>query len=210
MEIKYTTFKVDTKIYPDGEICGLIDKSGDFLQNNFYDIRVLSYNKSLTANFFLKFASKKKALINEMCEELEIRKELLKRKLKTLSDSELLKFLVIKVLLSKSKTVILDSIDVYLNYGDLKRLLKMIKSHIKEFDKTIIFKSNNIDNLIGLTDRYIIAEDGKIFYNGKDLKKIPVAPSTVEFTRLANKKGAKLNYYEDINDLLKAIYRDIK
>lgn len=210
MEVKYTNFKVDSDIYPKGKICGLIDRTGNFLYETFYDVKKIAYNANMPVFLYLSLGSKNKKLVEAMKNEFEIRKELLKRPLKHLSESELLKILIIKLMTNDSKTIILDHVDSILNSGDLKTIFKMIKNNLSEVDKTVIFVTNKIDNIVSFTDRYIIADNGSIIYNGNDLNTLPIETSCVAFTRAAKKRGANLDYYKDVNDLLKAVYRNLK
>lgn len=212
MEIKYTNFEIDPKIYGVGEIIGLYDPENNFIYENFYDERSVSYNPLVPVGLFLRFGKgiKDKKVIFDMLSEFEISKELQKRPLGKLSTSELIKVLIIKVALSPAKTIILDSIDTYLNSRDLNTVIKTLKNHLIEIQKSVIFTSNDIDNLLAVATQYVIIKDGKIAYNGKDFSKVGVETDISIFTKLANAKGAKLKNYKDESDLLKAIYRSIK
>jgi len=73
-----------------------------------------------------------------------------------------------------------------------------------------LFSTNKIDNAIEVCDRFIIASENRIIYDGKDIDKLPEKTSIASFVDGANSKGAKLSYYKEPNDLLKAIYRSVK
>lgn len=212
MEVNYTNFRLDDKIYNTNELSGIFDEDGTFIESNIYDVRTLTYNKNLTVNWFLKFGAKanKKKTVDEMLAEFEISKELLKRKLSTLSDSELLKILIIKVCISDAKTIILDSIDTYLNWKDLNVVLKKMRAHAKESGQNILFVTNKLDNMVNYVDKYIIIKNNQITYNNKDFSAMPELTETGIFAEMANKRGANLHKYKDPSDLLKAIYRSVK
>jgi len=212
MEINYTNFDLDAKIFGKNCLSGLIDLNGQYLYNNIYDIRKIQFNENMSVKLFLKFGANKKnkKIIFEMLSEFEINEEIQKRKMKTLSESELIKVLIIKVCTSEAKTIILNSIDSTLNWRDLNTVLKTLKNHIVEMGKNVIFTSNKIDNIILHCDKYIIIENETIIYNGNNVAELPVDPEINEFVKLANKKGAKLDFYKEPNDLLKAIYRSVK
>lgn len=212
MEINYTNFELNPKVFGTNCLSGLIDIDSQYLYNNVYDIRSLQYNENLTVTWFLKFGAnrKNKKIIFEMLSEFEISEELQKRKLKTLSESELTKVLIIKACISNAKTIILNYIDSILNWRDLNTVLKTIKNHLVEIEKNVIFSTNKIDNIILHSDKYIIVKNNEIIYNGNDITELPIDTEINEFVKLANKKGAKLDYYKEANDLLKAIYRSIK
>jgi ABC-type sugar transport system ATPase subunit len=212
MEIEYSNFSVNPKIYGTNEITGIFDPDGDFVYNNFYDIKKIQYNENMSVNMYLKFGinSNNKKTLAKMMSELEFNKSFMQKKLKVLSSSELIKVLVLKSCLSNSKVVFLENIDIYLTNKDLENLLRVIKGSLNEISKTVIFVSNKIDNIVKCTDRYVISENGKIKYNGKDLKELPLKTEIMDFVDLANNKKANVDYYKDINDLLKAIYRSVK
>ena len=209
MEIKYSNCTLDSKIYGSNEIIAFVDMEDKFLSNNISDLKNYTSHSKLPIGLFLKFGAsiKMRKLIFDMQSELEINAPLQNRRLDKLSMSELLKVLIIKICSSRAKVIILESLDTYFNYKDMIQIIKTIKNHIVEMNKTVILTMNKVDNLIQYADRYIVVEDGDIVYNGKDFTKIPIPTDIKSFTDLANKKGAKL---KEANDLLKAIYRSIK
>lgn len=206
--VNYSNFQLDESVYGKNELVTVLDKTGGFLYENIYDIEPPIYNKNFTVRLYLMFGIKNQKLKNALISELDIA-VLTKKKLKNLSTGELLKVLIVKTILSEAQTVILEGIDAYLNHHDLEHLLKTIKAHLKEADKTVIFETNKPEHLLFGT-KYIVASDSSIIYNGHDFKKLPIDIETVEFAKLANKKGAKLDYYKEVNDLLKAIYRSVQ
>ncbi len=210
MEIKYTNFEADKKIFGKEEICGIYDITGGYLYDNIYDTKTLELPSLISSNLFLKINCLDKKELDDMISELEIDKSILKRKPKKLSKSELLKISLIKIILSDAKTIILDHIDEVLNAKDLTNALKTVKKHIKNTAKTVIYATNNPDNLLEKIDRFLIIKDGKPIYNGTNILEVPVDMELKRIVDLANKKGAHLDYYRDINDLLKAIYRSVK
>ncbi len=212
MEIKYSNFRLDDKIYNTNELSGVYDEDGSFLDNTIPDIRTLTYNKNLPVMWFLKLKTHRdrKKFIPELLLEFEISKELQKRTLGTLSESELLKILIIKVCVSNARVVVLDSIDSVLNWKDLNTVLKKMRSHAKASGQNILFTTNKLDNIVNYSDKYIIIKDNKITYNNKDFSAMPDLTETGKFAEMANKRGADLHKYKDPSDLLKAIYRDVK
>lgn len=212
MEIEYSTYDIKNSIYGNCELVGLYDITGDFVYNNFYDIRNVSYSKKKTANMYLKFMQNvsNKKLIDTLISDLGIEKNILKTTMGNLSSSELIKILLIKTLTSDAKVIILKYIDIYLNYKDFKIIMQTIKNHLAEIDKHVILVTNNADLLIEQCNRFIVAENKQIIYNGKDIKEFPIKTSIAKFVDTANEKKAKLDYYKSADDLLKAIYRSVK
>lgn len=212
MEIEYTNFRLDPRTFNTNELSGIYDEDGSFVERSLYDVRKLSYNPKKTVNRFLKFGIKpsKKKIVEDMLAEFEISKELQKRKLSNLSESELIKILIIKVCTSDAKTLILNSIDSCLNWKDLSTVLKKMRAHAQESGQNILFVTNKLDNIIDYSDKYIIVKDDKITFNNKDFSAMPDLTETGIFAELANKRGADLHKYKDPSDLLKAIYRSVK
>jgi len=212
MEIKYTNFLLNYEIFGKNEITAVFDHDGTFLYKNLYDIRKYQPKSRLPVRLFLKIGINKtmRELVENLLAELEISKELERRTLDKLSSSELYKILFIKICTSTAKSVILESMDTYLNFADLTRVLKTIKNYSKSINKNFIITTNKVDNSIQFVDRYIVVSNGNITYNGKDFSAINEPTNIKNFTELANARGAKLKDYKEANDLLKAIYRSIK
>lgn len=88
-----------------------------------------------------------------------------------------------------------------------KRLFKKISS----YNKKIILIDKNAELFIDLVDNiYVIDED--ILYETNDIYDAKLydyidKPFLVEFTKLSEDYGVKLNHYYELDELLKAIYR---
>ncbi len=210
MEIKYTNFDVDPKVFPKEQVYGIIDSSSNYVYENIYGVERISLPKFSSAKRFLQQKTTDKKLLESLIEEFEFSKELLKKQVRSLSSSELEKMMFLKVLLSDAKTILLDNIDMVLNYRDLLLILKTSQKYAAKCSKKIIYTTCSPDNLLKHIDHYIVIENELITYSGKDIRKLPVDTELKSFVDKANKKGAKLDYYKDINDLLKAIYRSVK
>ena len=55
----------------------------------------------------------------------------------------------------------------------------------------------------------MIVDDKTVLFNGDNFERLPIKTNLMKIADLANKKNAKLDYYKDVNDLLKAIYRSV-
>lgn len=210
MEIKYTNFDADPKIFSKNETYGIIDINSSYINESVYGISEPDFRRILTARFFLKRGSKDHKMLKEMISELELEETTLKKKMSVLSSSELVKVLFIKLLQADAKMIILDHADSVLNNKDFLTVLKMAQKYAKICTKKIVVITNKPDNILKYVDRYIAVEDGKVVYNGVDALKLPVDTELTKFIAEANEKGAKLSKYKDTSDLLKAIYRSVK
>ena len=87
------------------------------------------------------------------------------------------------------------------------KLFKKIVSYGRKIilvDKNSNMFMNCVDNLYVINKEIILETDD--LYN-EELKKYIDVPSIVEFTHKSLENGIKLNHYNDLDDLLKAIYR---
>lgn len=88
-----------------------------------------------------------------------------------------------------------------------KKLFKKIVSYGRKIilvDKNSNMFMNCVDNLYVINKEIILETDD--LYN-EELKKYIDVPSIVEFIHKSLENGIKLNHYNDLDDLLKAIYR---
>lgn len=211
MEIEYSNFQLDEETFGKNELVGIIDKHYDFIYNKVYDIRKLEYKSIIKAKTYIAIDRiANKDITEKLIGEFEITEEMLSKRLKDLSSGELIRILILKLCIGNSKVIILDHIDAYLNHRDLQNILSGIKRYSDTLGKTFLFRSNNIENVIESCSRYIIVRDGNIVYNGNDINELPEKTDIMRFVDLANNKKAKLQYYKDPSDLLKAIYRSVK
>ncbi len=213
MEIKYTNFALDPKVYGKNEITAVLDQTGTYLRDNIYDIRLLAPKTRLPVGMYLRLGTnvKTRKLIFDMLSELEIPESLQKRRLDHLSTSELGRILIIKACASQAKNIILERLDAYLNHKDFEQVLKTLKNHLSFANKNVIITVTRPENLIHFVDRFVVVnEEGRISYNGPDFSRLKVETDIKVFTKLANEHGASLREYKEPADLLKAIYRSVK
>lgn len=138
-----------------------------------------------------------------------------------LSTGEKKKILLAITLFHNPKILILDdpfrNLDIQ-SKNEFCKLFKMLKNRYK---KTIIVATNDIEALHKIVDQVYVLSNGKIvmsgdkysvFSNTKELKKYGVAPPKcmVFSNRVLEKKKIKIGYRDEINDVLKDIYRYAK
>ena len=89
----------------------------------------------------------------------------------------------------------------------------------KRYNKTVIIVSNDTDMLLEISDHIVLLDKGKIVLEGdkydvfkQDLEQYGVKkPKIIEFEQMVLKeKNIKIGYRDDINDLMKDVYRYVK
>ena len=102
-----------------------------------------------------------------------------------------------------------------------KKLLELIITLKNRYKKTIIIVSHDVDLIHQISDKIVVLHDGKVVLEGnkyevfkheEDLKKYGIKlPKAIEFSNLVYKKtGKKIGYRDDINDILKDVYRNAR
>ncbi len=137
----------------------------------------------------------------------------------TLSSGEMRKVAIASILAFNPKVIILDEPTIGLDNQSKKNLIKIIKLLKNRYKKTIIIVSNDTDLLLQIADYVILLDKGKIVLDGnkydvfkEDLEKYGLKrPKIIEFEQMVlEKKNIKIGYRDDINDLMKDVYRYVK
>ena len=94
---------------------------------------------------------------------------------------------------------------------DLEYFSTLFK-RIANYGRKIILVDKNLEMFLNCVDHIYIIEDEKIVYETKNifdiiLTKYVDVPKIVEFINTSSKNGIRLDYYTELDELLKAIYR---
>lgn len=211
-EIKMGRTSIDKNIQPKSisilrkNISYLSDETQLFNINIMEDLKVISRKNN----------PKK---LDEMLKLFNLEKNILKKNYADLSKSEKKKILIISLLLKDSKYILLINPTNDLDYKSSQALIKILKS-LKRDDKTIILSSNDSNFLLQVSDNVVLLENGKVLSYGnkyeilgsKVLSKFEFDnPEILNFrSRVEEVKNRKLNYRDNVLDLIKDIYRDVK
>lgn len=171
-------------------------------------------------NFSFKLSEKDKR-ISDSLKMIGLNDTYLKRNPFELSQGEQRKVAIATVLAYNPKVIILDEPTRDLDAPSRHHLIKLIKMMKLRYHKTIIIMTTDTDMLHALADDIYIINNGKIVQSGdkytifKDtatLNKYQLKiPKIIEFSNLVkDKKGLNIGYRDDVNDLIKDIYRHVK
>lgn len=158
--------------------------------------------------------------LNELLKEFHLKEEILKKSYFELSSGELKKILIITMILSDCKLILLDEPTIGLDEKTFFLLIKWLKK-LKREGKTIIIVSSDsnfvykvTDEIFKIIDKDILLEDdiNKLIEDKNEMNKLGLEiPKTISFRSLAlKKKKIRLMYRDDINDLIKDVYRNAR
>lgn len=122
------------------------------------------------------------------------------------------------VLIYNPKIIILDEYTNGLSSNDKNDLIRLLRILKTKYKKTIILLSKDTSFCYQVTDYvYLLSltrliKEGKkdILHDQELLSSINLeVPKIVSFVNECNKKGHEINYYTNILDLIKGVYRDV-
>lgn len=138
----------------------------------------------------------------------------------SLSCGEAKKVALATILAYNPKVILLDDPTLGLDYNSKKDLIKLVRVLKKRYKKTIIIASKDVEFLHKIVDDIIVINNNKVvlsgtkynvFSNKAILSKLGFeVPKIIEFSnKVKSKKKIKLGYRDEMNDLMKDIYRNV-
>ena len=137
----------------------------------------------------------------------------------TLSSGEKQKLSIALTLIYNPKIIIFQEPTKNLDSQAKKSLLKLLKLMKLRYNKTLVIATKDEDTILTLADDiYVLDQKNTLkyenkyeFFKSEVVKKLPINyPKTIEFARIIKKqKNKNIPYRDDINDLIKDIYRVI-
>lgn len=221
MQLKFNDRKINVL---DGKITGITSNSVDDI-NYFFDnnlskkiYKISLNNIDYSCNMSVKDYLLNYYKIDELLKLLNLSSKIINREVNTLSLSE-------KVRIEIAFAIIKDYDNIYINnvlscFDRKTRIYfcKLIIKLKKLYNKTIIISDINIDNIFELIDNLIIINDKDVIYNGEKYEfyisnnnNLFEKPLTIILKeKIYEKKGINIGNTDSINELIKAIYRELR
>lgn len=106
----------------------------------------------------------------ELMEKFDFEENLLERTTFKLSSGQKRKVILMSILIQKPKIIIFDEATSFLDPKSRREFTSLIKKINKELETTIIFISHNIDDIMKISNRVAIFDEGKLIDIGKPKK----------------------------------------
>lgn len=169
-------------------------------------------------NYKLDVISKR---VHDVLKIVNLKDEILKENPLNLSNSDSKKIALAILLMYNPKLLVLDEPTVNLDKKATNEFIKLIKMLKNRYNKTILVISHDIDLIHKISDNVILIDSGKINKEGnkydvfkevKNLKQCGLLPPKVILfsDKVLTKKNIKIGYRDEINDLIKDIFRYVK
>ena len=213
---------IDDFIYSNQSVSKSIRKKigyvSKFSEEMFFNLTVKKELESSLKLLDIDFDIEKLIEVMDMV-DLDI--DLLSRDPFSLSSGEMRKLAFASVLVYDPDIILLDEPFIALDIESKNNLFKLIKRLKEVYNKTIVILTNDIETTYKFADYVYVFKDNSIIcsgskkevFNNLDLliKNNINLPKTIDFVNYVYlNKNVKLRYREEVNDLLKDIYRDVR
>ena len=218
MQIKYKEKSIDII---DKKITGIVSNSVSniikFNENLGNKVYIISYfnvqnmNEGIVEDFLN--AKKNEDMLPDALKTLNINSKILIKNICELSTSEKIKLLIVNALLKNYEVIYFDNILPCLDSSSRTRLYKLIIKLKKFQNKTILISDINIDNIFEFVDNLIIVSDTIITGTKYDVFPCDIINTPITLTlrdKILENKNIDIGKVDSVNELIKAIYREIR
>ena len=139
-----------------------------------------------------------------------------KKALNVLSSNEIEKVELMIKLLENREMIILSDFDINFLEKEFNYFKSLFKKMVNKYNKTVIFITNKLDNIMDVIDFILIVENKQVIM---ELSKQDIyfdkiydytkTPDIIDFVKKARKKYPRLEDFIDIKELIKGIYRGV-
>lgn len=212
------------EFYNDGKIIKNVNnlrKKIGYIYNNPYD---MFFNKTVEDEIAFgayNFNYKKNILKERVLDSLKLvglSEEYLDKNPLDLNLGDAKRVALACTLIYNPEVIILDEIEIGLNYKDKKNILRIIKTLKEKYNKTIILLTKNTDFIYGNVDKVFVMNKTKLIESGEEEllrnKKLLessglTVPKIVEVITKIREKNIDMEDYTDIKDLIKGVFRNV-
>lgn len=218
MQIKYKEKSIDII---DKKITGIVSNSVSniikFNENLGNEVYIISYfnvqnmNEGIVEDFLN--TKKNEDKLPDALKTLNINSKILSKNICELSTSEKIKLLIVNALLKNYQVIYFDNILPCLDSSSRTRLYKLIIKLKKFQNKTILISDINIDNIFEFVDNLIIVSDTIITGTKYDVFPCDIINNPITLTlrdKILENKNIDIGKVDSVNELIKAIYREIR
>jgi len=148
-----------------------------------------------------------------------LNEEIIERSFMDISSSEKKLLQIASALLSNPKIILLEEPFKVLDLKNKKKLQLLLQKLAEKYNKIILILTIDENILYQITKHMIFVKNNKVILEGDTdkvyqevdlLKKNKIKiPEIVEFTYLVKKKNIKIDYYKDVRDIMKDIYKHV-
>ena len=186
---------------------------------NYVDLN--NYDSMFNSNTYLDITNSIKNIeivkLQGFLDLFKLDKNIMKKNFYELSNSEKKKIVLISAFLSEKKVLFIDNSTVGLDKGSKLELLRIIK-HEKRNNKVIILFSMDSNFIYEISDKIVDIEKNNIldvnkFFSGtKKVKQYGLEIPDIEIFKkdVLKRKRIKLSKVNNINDLIKDVYRNVQ
>ena len=201
-----------TDIIKKNKINALINFNMDYNDSSVY-LKDRYPHKSVY-DYIYSYTKSQKKRINQSLLFVDIDINIQSRDISTLSSSEKVKIELAIMLILNKEIIYLHNFDKYFMSKDLFYFKNLLKKIVLNYHKTIVIINGNLSFMIDFVDYYFILTDNNKIqkfdkYELLNFDDIIKFPPIIDFIKYVNRNKKILNYYTNINELIKAIYREV-